>query len=214
MVMSNPPSHQSEQVIDSLAALEELLDPVSPAAVHKEIPFLHPHYQAMIRASPFLILATVGPEGLDASPRGDVPGFVGIPDQQTLHLPERRGNNRADSLRNIIRDPRIGLLFLIPGRGETLRVNGRGRILVTPQLLETFVVQGKPPKCVIEVTVETVYFQCARAILRSNLWQPLPPDLLNTVPSAGTILSALTHDAIDGIHYDRDLPARQGSTLY
>ena len=184
------------------------------ASLRKEIPYVHPHYRALIEASPFAILATCGPGGLDASPRGDPPGFVIVDDEKTLLMPERRGNNRVDSLRNIVVDPRVGLLFLVPGHGETLRVNGRARISVAPGLLARFVVDGKPPKCVIVVDVETVYFQCARAILRSQLWSATAAGRPAVLPSPGTILSALSDASIDGGAYDRDLPARQRSTLY
>src|SRR5512147_1284576 len=122
--------------------------------------------------SPFAALATSGPEGLDCSPRGDLPGFVRIHDEKTLAMPDRRGNNRIDSLRNIVRDPRVALLFLIPGSGTTFRVNGRAVVSTDPELLASFAVEDHAPRSVIVVTVETAYFQCARAIVRSELWNP------------------------------------------
>lgn len=189
-----------------------LFGEVGEASRKKEVPFVHPHYRALIEASPFAILATCGPEGLDASPRGDPPGFVAVQDEKTLHLPERRGNNRIDSLRNIIADPRVALLFLIPGVGETLRVNGNAHITTAPDLLDRFSMEGKLPKCVVVIEVESVFFQCARAIHRSKLWQAVAADA--KVPSPGTILSALTESQIDGEQYDRELPVRQSSTLY
>ena len=152
--------------------------------------------------------------GLDASPRGDPAGFVQLLDDKTLLLPERRGNNRADSLRNIVADPRVALLFLIPGVGETLRVNGHARISVAPDLLARFVVNGQPPKCVIVVDVQAVYFQCARAIQRSRLWDAVPPGTPRPVPTPGAILASITQGAFDGAAYDRELPARQQATLY
>lgn len=200
--------------INTLPELEALYGPVSEAARRKEISYLHPLYQAMIAASPFAVLATSGPDGLDASPRGDAPGFVTVQDERTLLLPERRGNNRIDSLRNLLGDPRVGLLFLIPGLGETLRVNGKARISVDPDLLQRFSMQGTQPRCVLEITVEAVFFQCARAILRSNLWSGLPDEILQTVPSAGRILDALSDQEIDGAAYDQGLAERQRSTLY
>ena len=130
------------QVIDSLPSLDGLFGVVGEASLRKEVSYLHLTYQAMIKASPFLVLATAGPNGLDASPRGDSSGFVSIYDEKTLYMPERRGNNRIDSLRNIISDPRVALLFLIPGRGETLRVNGTARILVSPDLLKQYLDLG------------------------------------------------------------------------
>jgi PPOX class probable FMN-dependent enzyme len=178
------------------------------------VPTLHPHYRAMIQASPFAVLATSGPGGLDVSPRGDPAGFVHVRDERTLLLPERRGNNRIDSLRNIVADPRVALLLLIPGVGETLRVSGRATISVEPALLERFAMNGQPPKCVIEIAVDAAYFQCARAIQRSKLWQPVPADSARPVPTAGAMLEALTQAAIDGAAYDRELPQRQRTTLY
>jgi hypothetical protein len=200
--------------IDTIAQLEALFGQPGDASLKKEVPYLHPSYQALIAASPFAVLATTGPGGLDASPRGDAPGFVAVQDERTLLLPERRGNNRIDSLRNIVADPRVALLFLIPGVGETLRVNGRARISAAPDLLARFAVEGRAPQCVIEITVEIVFFQCARAIQRSKLWAPVPEGAPRTVPTPGAILSALTDAAFDGATYDRELPARQRSTLY
>jgi PPOX class probable FMN-dependent enzyme len=207
-------SLSSSHAIESIEQLEALFGPVGEASIRKEVPFLHPHYQAVIRASPFAVLATASPDGLDVSPRGDPPGFVEVQDERTLLLPERRGNNRIDSLRNLLVDPRVALLFLVPGVGETLRVNGRATISVEPGLLERFRMNGQPPKCVLVITVETVLFQCARAIARSNLWQPVPPDAKRPVPTPGEMLEALTQAAIDGATYDRDLPERQRTTLY
>ncbi|CAN7422269.1 pyridoxamine 5'-phosphate oxidase family protein [Variovorax paradoxus] len=200
--------------IDTIEQLEALFGEAGEASLKKEVPWLHPSYQALIAASPFAVLATTGPGGLDASPRGDPPGFVAVQDEKTLLLPERRGNNRIDSLRNIVADPRVALLFLIPGVGETLRVNGRARITTEPGLMARFAMEGKPPQCVIEIRVESVFFQCARAIQRSKLWAPLPADSRREVPTPGAILSALTDAAFDGESYDRELPARQRATLY
>jgi PPOX class probable FMN-dependent enzyme len=203
-----------EHTISSVAALEALFGEVGEASRKKEVPFIHPLYRAWIEAAPFAALATVGPGGLDVSPRGDPPGVVTVHDEKTLLLPERRGNNRIDSLRNILADARVALLFLIPGVGETLRVNGRARISVAPELLERFAIESKLPRCVLVIDVDTVFFQCARAIQRSKLWQPLPAEARRGVPSAGAILAALTDSAIDGEQYDRELPARQRASLY
>ncbi|MFZ6720081.1 pyridoxamine 5'-phosphate oxidase family protein [Undibacterium sp. Ji49W] len=201
-------------LITTAEQLAGLFDTVGEASLKKEVSYLHPHYLAMIEASPFAVLATHGPDGLDASPRGDAPGFIVAEDQHTLLLPERRGNNRIDSLRNILHDPQVALLFLIPGLGETLRVNGRASISVEPQLLDKLSVDGKAPKCVIRIQVECVFFQCARAILRSQLWQRADAGRPAGIPSAGTILAALSNAAIDGQKYDTELPARQRATLY
>ena len=207
--MSDPHS------ITSLAALEALYDQ-SPAqaSILKEKDRVVPVYRALIEASPFAALATRGPEGLDCSPRGDGPGFIRVRDDRTLLLPDRRGNNRIDSLRNIVRDPQVTLLFLIPGLGETLRVNGRAAISVEPALLESFSVDGKAPKSVLVIAVEAVYFQCARAIVRSDLWNPHKHVARSALPSAGQILAALSRSGFDGEAYDRALPERQRATLY
>ncbi len=205
---------QDTHTIHHAAQLAALFGEVGQASLRKEVDFVHPSYRAMIEASPFAVLATAGPDGLDASPRGDAPGFVQVQDERTLLLPERRGNNRVDSLRNILQDPRVALLFLIPGVGETLRVNGSASITTAPDVLARFTVQGQLPKCVVVVSVSSVFFQCARAIQRSGLWQPAPADARARVPSPGAILQALTDAAIDGEAYDRELPARQRATLY
>jgi uncharacterized protein len=199
--------------IDDLDALAGLYGEAGQASIRKEIGYLHPHYRALVEASPFAVLATVGPGGLDASPRGDAPGFVAVEDDHTLLMPDRRGNNRIDSLRNVIHDPRVALLFLIPGVGETLRVNGRAHISVAPDLLSRFAVDEKPPRSVLVVRVESVYFQCSRAIVRSALWSA-PQRSRDSLPSPGAILAALTRDEIDGAAYDRDLPARLKTSLY
>ena len=208
------PPTSPQHLITTPAQLAALFGEISTGALKKEVPYIHPHYQALIEASPFAILATSGPDGLDASPRGDPPGFVAVEDATTLLLPERRGNNRVDSLRNILADPRVALLFLIPGLGETLRVNGRASISVAPELLARFAVDGKPPKCVLIIKVEAAFFQCARAIQRSGLWQASSQRSPKDLPSAGKMLAALTCDEIDGEQYDRELPARQKATLY
>ncbi|WP_371867408.1 pyridoxamine 5'-phosphate oxidase family protein [Pseudoduganella guangdongensis] len=206
--------HSASGLIDTLEQLEALFGEVGQASIQKEQAFIHPHYRAMIEASPFAVLATSGPGGLDASPRGDTPGFVVVEDEQTLLLPDRRGNNRIDSLRNLIADPRMALLFLIPGLGETLRVNGTARISVAPELLQRFAVDGKPPKCVLVIRVETAYFQCARAIQRSRLWLDSANGLAAGLPSPGTMLADFSNAQINAEQYDRELPERQRTTLY
>ena len=207
--MSDPHS------ITSLAALEALYDQ-SPAeaSILKEKDWVVPVYRALIEASPFAALATRGPEGLDCSPRGDGPGFIRVRDDKTLLLPDRRGNNRIDSLRNIVRDPQVALLFLIPGLGETLRVNGRAAISVEPALLESFSVDGKAPKSVLVIAVESVYFQCARAIVRANLWTDEQRAAAPRVPTAGEILAALTAGEAGGEAYDREWPERAARTMW
>lgn len=200
--------------ISNLEALEALYEtPGSPAKL-KEIDYIHPHYRAFIEAAPFAVLATSGPGGLDASPRGDPAGFVVVEDEKTLLIPDRKGNNRIDSLRNILVDPRVALLFLIPGIGETMRVNGRATILNDPSLLERFSMGGKLPRSVLVVQVETVFFQCSRAILRSKLWDGECQLERGALPSTGTILQDLSKSAIDASAYDKDMPARLKMGMY
>jgi uncharacterized protein len=201
-------------LITTVAELEALYGEINQGSLLKETDRVIPEYRAFIEAAPFAALATRGPEGHDCSPRGDGPGFVRVQDEKTLLLPDRRGNNRIDSLRNIVRDPGVALLFLIPGIGETLRVNGRAAISVDPDLLEGFSVDGRAPKSVIMITVEAVYFQCARAILRSQLWDPDRHVARASLPSAGQMLAALTKNQLGGDTYDKALPERQRTTLY
>jgi len=200
--------------ITTLAALEALYDkPYGPAIV-KEIDRINPHYRKFIEAAPFFALTTGGPDGLDCSPRGDAPGFVRVADEKTLLIPDRRGNNRIDSLRNIISDPRVALLFLIPGVGETIRVIGRASISTDPALTETFIVNGKAPRSVIVVAVERVFFQCSKAIVRSKLWDPARHVDRKSLPSAGTILGEISGGKIGGPEHDRAQPQRIKETLY
>ncbi len=204
----------SDHIIRDVTSLEALYGEVSLGAQLKEMDWLHPHYAAIIKASPFAILATSGPGGLDASPRGDPSGFVEILDDKTLLLADRRGNNRLDSLRNIIADPRVALLFLVPGVGETLRVNGAAEISVAPDLMERLAVAGKEPRSVLVIHIETVFFQCARAILRSELWNPDRHVERASLPSPGQMLAATSDARIDGEAYDREQPVRLKTTLY
>jgi len=139
---------------------------------------------------------------------------VRVLDDKTLLLPDRRGNNRIDSLRNLVRDPRISLLFLIPGIGETLRVNGRTEIRADPDLCASFALHGKAPKCLLAVTVERVYFQCQKALARSRLWDPEAQIPRSALPSAGEILQALFEAPFDGAAYDRAYPGRMKETIY
>lgn len=187
--------------------------PTAPASLDKECDHVHPLYRPFIEASPFAILATRGPNGLDTSPRGDGPGFVEIADPKTLLLPDRRGNHRIDSLRNVLHDPAVALLFLIPGIGECLRVNGQARISAAPALLERFVVEGQQPKSVLVIEVRKVFFQCARAVKRSALWNPDRRIERSALPSTGSILAALS-PRVDGAAYDAELEERQRRTMY
>jgi len=203
-----------EHRITDVPALERLYGAPAGAAVEKEINYVHPHYRALIAASPFAVLATSGPEGLDTSPRGDSAGFVVVEDEKTLLIPDRRGNNRVDSLRNIITNPHVALLFLIPGVGETLRVNGRAIISTAPALLERFSVGGKLPRSVIVVSVDTVFFQCSRAVFRAKLWDPARHIDRRSLPSLGTLLADISQSRINAENYDRGLYERLKSALY
>jgi len=200
--------------IADVATLERLYGAPSGPAVEKELDYIHPHYRTLIEASPFVVLATSGPDGLDTSPRGDEPGFVAVEDDRTLMIPDRRGNNRVDSLRNIISNPHVALLFLIPGVGETLRVNGRATISTAPALLERFGVDGKLPRSVIVVRVDTVFFQCSRAVWRAKLWDPEQQIDRKSLPSLGTILQDISQSRIEAAKYDDGLYDRLKSSLY
>ncbi len=203
----------SDAVTD-LDALDQLYGGVDERSIVKVTDYVHPMYRAWIEASPFAVLSTVGPEGMDASPRGDGPGFVTVEDRHTLLLPDRRGNNRVDTLRNIVRDPRVALLFLVPGLGETLRVNGTGAVLVKPALLERFAVNGKLPRSVLCITVQEVYIQCSRAVVRADLWNPAHHVARGALPTVGAILATLSAERLGGDDYDRALPERVQATLY
>jgi uncharacterized protein len=200
--------------ITTLEQLDRLYGEPVPAAIVKEIDHISEHYKAFIDRAPFVVVATVGPEGLDCSPRGDPPGFVRVHDTKTVLLPDRRGNNRIDSLRNIVRDPRISLLFMIPGIGNTLRINGRAEIRTDPDLLASFAINGKLPRTVVMVTVERVYTQCPKALVRSRLWSQDAQIARSELPSAGEMLERLSKGGIDGAEYDRVYPQRLKETIY
>ena len=204
-----------DHTITTAAELEKLYSdaPYGPA-VFKEADRITPQYRKLIEAAPFCVVATCGPEGLDCSPRGDPPGFIRVLDAHTLVVPDRRGNNRIDSLRNLVRDPRISLLFLIPGVGETMRVNGRAIISTDPKLTESFAMNGKVPKCVLVVTVERAYFQCTKAIIRSKLWDPASIVDRKSLPTPGSILAELTDGKMGGPEHDRAAPERIKQTIY
>jgi PPOX class probable FMN-dependent enzyme len=180
----------------------------------KEADRVVPVYRAFIEAAPFAALATNGPDGLDCSPRGDAPGFVTVADEKTLLLPDRRGNNRIDSLRNIVRDPRCAFLFLLPGSGTTFRAQGRAHLSIDPDLLRSFEVDGKAPRSVIVMQIDELYFQCARAIIRSELWNPARHLDPKTLPTPGEILAAMTDNQVGGPAYDQAWPERAKQTMW
>ena len=203
-----------DHLITTMEQLQALYGEKMSAAVIKEIDHINASYRKLIEAAPFVAVATSGPEGLDCSPKGDAAGFVRILDDKTLAIPDRPGNNRIDGFRNIMRDPRIALLFLIPGVGETLRVNGRASICIDPELMASFAVNGKLPRCVLIVHIESVYFHCSKAIVRAKLWDPTTQVDRKSLPSTGTIIAELSQGKLGGEKYDREAPERIKAQLY
>jgi PPOX class probable FMN-dependent enzyme len=201
-------------VIETVEQLEAIYGVTNDASTVKVADHITPVYRPFIEAAPFAALATIGPEGIDCSPRGDLPGFVRIHDPKTLMLPDRCGNNRVDSLRNIVRDPRVALMFLIPGSGTTIRVNGRAHLSIDPHLLASFEVEGKAPRSVMIMTVDEIYFQCARAIVRSDLWNPDKRVDVRTLPTPGRILAEMSENRVGGDEYDRQWPERARRTMW
>ncbi len=200
--------------LKTVADLEAVYGAPNPRSLLKEIDHLNADYRAFVEASPFIVLSSVGAQGTDASPKGDAPGFVRILNERLLAIPDRPGNNRIDNLRNIVEDGRVSVLFIVPGVGETLRVNGTATISADPELLASFAVQGKLPRSVILVQVQTVYFHCSKALVRSKLWERGAQETKPAVPTAGKILQHISGGAFDGEAYDRELPERMKTTLY
>lgn len=211
--MNDAPVTSASYRINSVAELEALYGAPSGAAVAKEIDHINGPYRAMIEKAPFVAIASAGSEGLDCTPRGDPAGFVRIVDERTIMIPDRRGNNRIDTLRNIVENPRVGLLFLIPGIGETLRVNGRAYITTDPAICATFEMQRQVPKSIIVVEVEKVYFQCTKALVRSKLWDPASQLKRSELPSVGELVAA-TMKGADADEYNRIYPERIKQTIY
>ena len=208
-------SNGNGQTITTMAQLEALYEePVYPPAKFKEVARVTSAYRKLIEASPFFALATSGPDGLDCSPRGDPAGFVRVIDDTTVAIPDRRGNNRIDSLRNLIHDPRVALLFLIPGVSETLRIMGRATISTDPELCASFTMQGKAPRSVLMVAVDKVFFQCAKAIVRSKLWDAASKVERASLPTAGAILAEITQGKMGGPEHDKAAPERMKATIY
>lgn len=200
-------------IISSIAELEAIYGEPSEASLIKVSNRLTEGYRKLIEASPVMALATAGPEGLDCSPRGDPEQVMTIKDERTLILPDRRGNNRIDSLRKIVRDGRVGLLFLIPGSSSTLRVNGTAVISVDVDLLQSFAIEGKLPRSAIVITIGEIYFQCARALMRAKLWDQVAWPDASTLPTPGSLMSELKQD-FDSKTYDREWPERAKASLW
>lgn len=154
------------------AGLKAAYETPSDLALRKQLDRLDRHAKHFISLSPFVVIASSGADGADCSPRGDQPGFVMVPDDRTLLLPDRRGNNRLDTLHNLTRNPEVGLLFFVPGVNETLRVNGRAAIVIDPVVLGPMAVKGQAPKSALRIAVTQMYFHCGKALLRSDLWNP------------------------------------------
>ena len=213
--MPTDDANGASHAISTMAELEALYDeqPHGPALI-KEIDHINESYRTLIAAAPFFALATSGPGGLDCSPRGDPAGFVRVLDDKTLLIPDRRGNNRIDSMRNLIHDPRVALLFLIPGVSETLRIMGRATISTDPELCASFTMQGKAPRSVLVVAVDRVFYQCAKAIVRSRLWDPQTQVERATLPTSGRILAEITDGRHGGPEHDRGYPDRIKATIY
>ncbi len=200
-------------VIMTVEDLKAIYGEAGEASTAKVTASLTPAYWTMIERSPFVALATVGPEGLDCSPRGDRGAVVRIEDDRTLALPDWRGNNRIDSLVNIVRDPRVALMFLIPGSNSVMRINGRAVVSVAPELLESFEMDGRHPRSVVVVTIEEAYFQCARAVMRAELWNPERQVAANDLPTPGDMLKAAKQD-FDRDTYDREWPDRAAKSMW
>jgi len=183
-------------VVEDLEELREIYGPPSDRSVKKQLSRFDQHCRAFIARSPFLVIASSDPSGrCDASPKGDAPGFVRVVDDQMLLIPDRLGNNRVDTIGNLLAQPGVGLIFFVPGLNETLRVNGRASITTDPALLEPLEVNGKMPRSGILVTAEEIYFHCGKALIRSDLWNPEKQLSRSEFPSLGRILA----DQISGI---------------
>ena len=182
--------------IEDFQTLRDRYGPASERSLKKELTRLDAHCRAFIARSPFLVIASTDPQGrCDASPKGDAPGFVEVIDDETLLIPDRLGNNRVDTLGNLLACPGVGLIFLVPGVNETLRINGRARVTTDPALLEAMAVNGKTPRSGILIAVEEVYFHCGKALIRSDLWNPEKQLKRGEFPSLGRILA----DQIGGV---------------
>jgi len=203
-----------DHLITTVEQLEAIYGTPQGASVVKEIDHIAPAYRRLIEASPFVAIATGCEDGFDCSPKGDAPGFVRVLDDRTLAMPDRPGNNRIDGYRNVVRNPQVALLFMIPGVGETLRVNGRASISIEPRLMASFAVDGKLPRSVMVVHVDRVFFHCSRAIVRSKLWDESSKVDRKSLPSTGSIIAEVSAGRQGGEAYDRALPERVRNSLY
>jgi PPOX class probable FMN-dependent enzyme len=198
--------------ITSQEQLQELYAPPRELVLKKVADRIDPRTAEFIAGSPFCVLATFGARGPHVTPRGDAPGFVDVVNETTLALPDRRGNNRIDALRDVVDNPAVSLLFMVPGVGETLRVAGKARLTADPALCARYAVQGQLPATVMLVAVEEVFMQCARAIARSKLWKGVEKPA--AVPSAGQLLEVHTGGLVDAESYDKERGPMIATTLY
>jgi PPOX class probable FMN-dependent enzyme len=203
-----------QHTIRDVSELDEMYGPALERSVRKQLDHLDAHCRAFIARSPMVVIGTRHEGFADTSPRGDMPGFVRVVDDHTLLVPDRRGNNRLDSLRNIVRNPAVGLLFLIPGINESFRVNGDAVLSRDPALTASFAVEGKEPRTVIVVTVKEAYIHCSRALVRADLWNPAKYAQQGTVPTFGTMLAAHTAGFVEAQTVDDEAKVRVPLTLY
>ena len=204
-----------EHIIETVEELRSSYGEPSERAVKKSLDRLDRHCRRFIELSPFVVLASAGADGrVDCSPRGDPAGFVAVLDERTILLPDRRGNNRADSLTNVLENPNVGMLFMIPGVDETLRLNGRARLTTDPARLEPLAVNGRVPRSGLVVEVEEVFLQCTKALVRSRLWaDETRVDRKAALPSFGQMLADHIGES-DGEKVDREIRARVRESLY
>lgn len=199
--------------ITTIADLESHYGEALATTWAKETPVINEAYRRLIEAAPFFALSSIGPDGMDCSPRGDGPGCVHILNERTIAFADRRGNNRLDTLRNIVQDPRVALLFLIPGWNEALRINGRAYVTADEDLRQRFEMKGKLPATIVVIEIDTMYFQCARAIKRARLWDAEAKQNPADLPRAGELVKSVINE-FDAEAYDGGLQERQAKTLY
>ncbi len=199
------------EYVEDIAALEALYGVPGSASLNKVAHRLTPLYRTWIMASRFCVVTTVGPEGTDGSPRGDDGPVVQELDENTLLMPDWRGNNRMDTLRNIVADGRVSLMFMVPGNNNVIRVNGRGRVTLDDALRARFEFKGKLPRSVIVIEIDEIYSQCARALMRAELWSA---PHLDGLPTAGDLLAEQTQGAEGGAAYDKAWPPRAAKTMW
>ncbi len=199
------------EFITDIAELEAIYGTPGEASVIKVMDHVTPGYRAWLARSRICILSTVGPEGTDASPRGDKSPPLRVIDPKTLALPDWRGNNRIDSLRNIVRDPRVSLMAFVQGSNNVVRINGTAQITADAEFLASFIEQGKSPRSVAVISVKEVYSQCARALMRGEMWGG--HDFSDGLPSIGELLKE-AKEGFDAATYDQEWAGRAAKTMW